>query len=438
MPDLRRTSQRGAPTRPRRRPPHTHRRPGWAPPSLEPCPAAPGRPGAWRRRPWAWPSSAVMAAARLGCATAVDVAQQCMQPAGAHRKDPHEKCPRGTPAFCRATFLPIRRSHTSRASITCAIQGPGTSPVPPKRPTRPVVSAGAAPASAAGPSRIGAISARPEARRDARRPSLLSPAQPTPGSRSRPSTMRVAMPDSSPEPALPQVSARRLKVAAGSRRAADVVAAAARHRPLRDVAAEGIGLSSGSTSHCAHHPTCPPFPTYTQADPQSPQAPPPERSPSFEFSPPAPGAGQQGTPQRPGAAAGPSSPLRASVSPGEARALKAASRRAAAAEWIRAQTGIEVPADTDFVFRQALRDGIALCRLLNSLRPGAVSKVLWGVHTSAAIGVQGAGVSCGAASCHAESCPPSCLPSFPPIPLAGHRSQHRRVQQPHGRRDPHL
>ena len=132
---------------------------------------------------------------------------------------------------------------------------------------------------------------------------------------------------------------------------------------------QGPNAPFNSINQCAH--------SATQADPQSPQAPPPERSPSFEFSPPVHGAGQQGTPQRPGAGAAPSpgSPLRASVSPGEARALKAASRRAAAAEWIRAQTGIEVPAETDFVFRQALRDGVALCRLLNSLRAGAISKV---------------------------------------------------------------
>ena len=102
-----------------------------------------------------------------------------------------------------------------------------------------------------------------------------------------------------------------------------------------------------------------------------------EGSPSFEFSPPAPGASEQTTPQRPGAGpvSGGGSPLRVSLSPSEARALKAASRRIAAAEWIAAQTGIQVPHDTDFLFRQALRDGVALCRLLNSLRPGAVSKV---------------------------------------------------------------
>ena len=70
--------------------------------------------------------------------------------------------------------------------------------------------------------------------------------------------------------------------------------------------------------------------------------------------------------------------LRSSLgSPGEVRLLKAAARRQQAAEWITEQTGIAVPHDTDAAFRQALRDGVTLCRLLNALRPGAVPKVRW-------------------------------------------------------------
>lgn len=109
--------------------------------------------------------------------------------------------------------------------------------------------------------------------------------------------------------------------------------------------------------------------------PESPVGPPQEErppSPEFAFSPPAP------QPQRvpsPTLLTGPGSPLRASLNPSEARAIKAAARRRAAAEFVHAQTGIRLPADSDLAFRTALRDGVALCRLLNALRPGAVGKV---------------------------------------------------------------
>lgn len=114
--------------------------------------------------------------------------------------------------------------------------------------------------------------------------------------------------------------------------------------------------------------------------------PPPEpaASPSFEFSPHAAPAADPQSPcllpphREAQAAPAPASPssLRASLSPGDARAAKAAGRRAAAAQWLADRTGVQVPHDSDFVFRQALRDGVALCRLLNALRPGAVPRVI--------------------------------------------------------------
>lgn len=115
-------------------------------------------------------------------------------------------------------------------------------------------------------------------------------------------------------------------------------------------------------------------------------------SPEFAFSPPAP------QPQRvpsPTLLAGPGSPLRASLNPSEARAIKAAARRRAAAEFVHAQTGIRLPADSDLAFRTALRDGVALCRLLNALRPGAVGKVRGWQMLALGSGMLGQGRSAG-------------------------------------------
>ena len=92
--------------------------------------------------------------------------------------------------------------------------------------------------------------------------------------------------------------------------------------------------------------------------------------PEFAFSPPPPATA-------PAAAAAdtPTNPLRSSMTPGDLRAVKATSRRQMAAEWVAAQTGIAVPHHSDAAFRQSLADGVTLCRLMNALRPGAVSKV---------------------------------------------------------------
>ena len=71
----------------------------------------------------------------------------------------------------------------------------------------------------------------------------------------------------------------------------------------------------------------------------------------------------------------PTNPLRASMNTGDLRAVKGASRRQMAADWVAAQTGMPVPHHSDAAFRQSLADGVTLCRLMNALRPGAVTKV---------------------------------------------------------------
>ena len=49
-------------------------------------------------------------------------------------------------------------------------------------------------------------------------------------------------------------------------------------------------------------------------------------------------------------------------------------RRKAAADWAEGLTGVALPVAADTTFRGALRDGILLCRILNTLRPGAIPK----------------------------------------------------------------
>ena len=50
-------------------------------------------------------------------------------------------------------------------------------------------------------------------------------------------------------------------------------------------------------------------------------------------------------------------------------------RRRAAAEWIENLTGIALPTSSDHAFRGALRDGILLCKVLNTIRPGIIPQV---------------------------------------------------------------
>jgi len=57
------------------------------------------------------------------------------------------------------------------------------------------------------------------------------------------------------------------------------------------------------------------------------------------------------------------------------RAALAASRRRVAAEWVEELTGEALPTASDHAFRAALRDGVLLCRVLNTLRPGYISRV---------------------------------------------------------------
>jgi kinesin family protein C2/C3 len=57
------------------------------------------------------------------------------------------------------------------------------------------------------------------------------------------------------------------------------------------------------------------------------------------------------------------------------RAALAASRRRVAADWVEELTGEALPTASDHAFRAALRDGVLLCRVLNTLRPGYISRV---------------------------------------------------------------
>ena len=59
------------------------------------------------------------------------------------------------------------------------------------------------------------------------------------------------------------------------------------------------------------------------------------------------------------------------------RAAQVASRRRVAADWVEELTGVALPTASDHAFRAALRDGVLLCRLLNTLRPGYISRVRW-------------------------------------------------------------
>ena len=65
-----------------------------------------------------------------------------------------------------------------------------------------------------------------------------------------------------------------------------------------------------------------------------------------------------------------------STSAVETKTRRAAERRQAAADWIRATTGTTVPCNTDHAFRSALGDGVVLVHLLNALRPGTIARVM--------------------------------------------------------------
>jgi hypothetical protein len=58
-----------------------------------------------------------------------------------------------------------------------------------------------------------------------------------------------------------------------------------------------------------------------------------------------------------------------------AKQADTAARRRAAAEWVAGLTGDRLPVDTDLSFRRHLRDGVLLCKLINAVKPGTVTRV---------------------------------------------------------------
>ena len=58
-----------------------------------------------------------------------------------------------------------------------------------------------------------------------------------------------------------------------------------------------------------------------------------------------------------------------------ARSAQAAYRRKAASEWVEQITGVSLPASSDNAFRRALKDGTLLCKILNMVRPGCITRV---------------------------------------------------------------
>lgn len=54
---------------------------------------------------------------------------------------------------------------------------------------------------------------------------------------------------------------------------------------------------------------------------------------------------------------------------------RSSDRLQAAADYVRAATGVAVPASSERAFRGALRDGVLLCALANAAFPGAVHEV---------------------------------------------------------------
>ena len=62
------------------------------------------------------------------------------------------------------------------------------------------------------------------------------------------------------------------------------------------------------------------------------------------------------------------------------RTTQAAYRRRAAAEWVEEITGAGVCSASDHAFRRSLKDGTLLCKVLNFVRPGSVTKVSYKAH----------------------------------------------------------
>ncbi|MEW5299266.1 MAG: hypothetical protein WDW36_002299 [Sanguina aurantia] len=65
-----------------------------------------------------------------------------------------------------------------------------------------------------------------------------------------------------------------------------------------------------------------------------------------------------------------------SISPLRTKCVESNTKRREAAEWIKQLSGIDVPYSSDNYFRAALKDGVILCRILNSVVPGHVPKVI--------------------------------------------------------------
>lgn len=51
-------------------------------------------------------------------------------------------------------------------------------------------------------------------------------------------------------------------------------------------------------------------------------------------------------------------------------------KRKTVATWIEKLLGVPVAVSSDYSFRTCLRDGVVLCYLMNSLKPGSVREVI--------------------------------------------------------------
>lgn len=88
-----------------------------------------------------------------------------------------------------------------------------------------------------------------------------------------------------------------------------------------------------------------------------------------------PEAGELGTPAPSLRSNG--SPGTSGLDPVEYKRKRAALKRRTASEWISQALGVAIPHESDQVFRAALADGVVLCRLMNWLRPGTITKVIF-------------------------------------------------------------
>lgn len=64
----------------------------------------------------------------------------------------------------------------------------------------------------------------------------------------------------------------------------------------------------------------------------------------------------------------------------DSSASVAALKRQAVADWIKGETGLDVPARTESGFRSALKDGVILCQLINAVQPPESDKVIHIAH----------------------------------------------------------